>query len=71
MGCLLPGNAIILPWKEPLFQKKVAVKCKKTVGSNVINMDNQCKPEAMMLASMAEAQPSLSKETTLICVTRI
>ena len=39
-GCLLPGIAIILPWKEPLFQKN-AVKCKKTVVSIVINIERR------------------------------
>lgn len=39
-GCLLPGIAIILPWKEPLFQKN-AVKCKKRWSqSSLISKDD-------------------------------
>ena len=43
------------------FQKKVAVKCKKTVGSNVIDTENLC----------GQKRSQVYLKTTLICVTRI
>ena len=34
------------------FQKKVAAKCKKTVGSNVIDTENLCKLNVIKLVLM-------------------
>ena len=44
--------------------KKVSPKCEKTHALCVIDIENLCKLNAMKFTSMAEAQPSLSKEDT-------